>query len=77
MMIEAVSMSIQLFIPPIAAIFQVLHIILCLVSMLGPRLSDGTICMVAESKDEGYSYRQYDIHSLYGWSQTPPTLQWV
>nr|XP_022314501.1 maltase-glucoamylase, intestinal-like [Crassostrea virginica] len=38
----------------------------------GPRLSDKTLCMVALQKNG--TYRHYDVHSLYGWSETEPTL---
>ncbi|CAF0824122.1 unnamed protein product, partial [Didymodactylos carnosus] len=37
------------------------------------RLSDHTLCMVAP-QGENRLYRHYDVHSLYGWSQTKPTL---
>ncbi|XP_076463033.1 putative maltase-glucoamylase 2 [Babylonia areolata] len=38
------------------------------------RISDKTLCMngVQGQHDE---YRHYDVHSLYGWSQTPITLE--
>lgn len=36
-------------------------------------LSDKTLCMVG-SQGSG-AYRHYDVHNLYGWSQTPPTLR--
>ncbi|CAF3661960.1 unnamed protein product [Adineta steineri] len=43
------------------------------------RLSDRTLCMSAiqgeiDSKTGKAMYRHYDVHSLYGWSQTKPTL---
>ncbi|CAF3769343.1 unnamed protein product [Rotaria sp. Silwood1] len=43
------------------------------------RLSDHTLCMTALQGeiDPGTGkpkYRHYDVHSLYGWSQTKPTL---
>ncbi|CAF3886060.1 unnamed protein product [Rotaria sp. Silwood1] len=43
------------------------------------RLSDRTLCMTALQGeiDPGTGtpkYRHYDVHSLYGWSQTKPTL---
>ncbi|XP_063403845.1 maltase-glucoamylase-like [Mytilus trossulus] len=38
----------------------------------GARLSDKTLCMVALQNDG--KYRHYNVHSLYGWSQTKPTL---
>ncbi|XP_041359340.1 maltase-glucoamylase, intestinal-like [Gigantopelta aegis] len=37
------------------------------------RLSEKTICMIARQGDTG-EYSHYDVHSLYGWSQTKPTL---
>ncbi|XP_065352760.1 maltase-glucoamylase-like [Cloeon dipterum] len=36
----------------------------------GKRMSDKTVCMTATQS----GYRQYDVHSLYGWSETSPTL---
>ncbi|KAL4237199.1 hypothetical protein ACF0H5_005579 [Mactra antiquata] len=36
-------------------------------------ISDKTICMRAVQGDGGI-YKHYDVHSLYGWSQTEPTL---
>ncbi|KAG1696097.1 Sucrase-isomaltase, intestinal [Nymphon striatum] len=36
------------------------------------RLSQKTLCMIGE-QDDGKK-RHYDVHSLYGWSQTLPTL---
>lgn len=38
------------------------------------RLSDKTICMVARQGPNGV-YKHYDVHSLYGWSQSLPTLE--
>ncbi|XP_064624521.1 maltase-glucoamylase-like [Lineus longissimus] len=38
----------------------------------GKRLSDKTLCMVGLQNDS--MYHHYDVHSLYGWSQTEPTL---
>ncbi|XP_060598146.1 sucrase-isomaltase, intestinal-like [Ruditapes philippinarum] len=38
------------------------------------RISDKTICMVSRQGDNG-EYRHYDVHSLYGWSEAPPTLK--
>jgi hypothetical protein len=37
-------------------------------------ISDKTICMtnLQGEKDE---YTHYDVHNLYGWSQTMPTLE--
>ncbi|XP_071117585.1 maltase-glucoamylase-like isoform X2 [Haliotis cracherodii] len=40
------------------------------------RISDKTICMVARQGNND-EYRHYDVHSLYGWSQTMSTLQGV
>jgi len=39
------------------------------------RLSDKTICMVARQGESG-EFEHYDVHSLYGWSETEPTLRW-
>ncbi|XP_025110817.1 maltase-glucoamylase, intestinal-like [Pomacea canaliculata] len=36
-------------------------------------LSDKTLCMNAVQGERG-EFRHYDVHSLYGWSQTAPTL---
>ncbi|XP_076462038.1 putative maltase-glucoamylase 2 [Babylonia areolata] len=38
------------------------------------RLSDKTLCLSAV-QGQHHQYRHYDVHSLYGWSQTEPTLQ--
>ncbi|XP_046544792.1 LOW QUALITY PROTEIN: sucrase-isomaltase, intestinal-like [Haliotis rubra] len=38
------------------------------------RISDKTLCMVAR-QGQNDEYRHYDVHSLYGWSQTMSTLQ--
>ncbi|CAH1773121.1 unnamed protein product [Owenia fusiformis] len=40
-------------------------------AVFGPRLSEKTLCMVGLS--EG-GLTQYDVHNLYGWSQSEPTL---
>ncbi|XP_071531841.1 maltase-glucoamylase-like isoform X2 [Panulirus ornatus] len=40
----------------------------------GKRLSDKTLCMVGRQGEER-ELRHYDLHSLYGWSQTEPTLR--
>ncbi|XP_070196522.1 sucrase-isomaltase, intestinal-like [Littorina saxatilis] len=37
-------------------------------------LADKTVCMNGVQGDRG-QYRHYDVHSLYGWSQTAPTLE--
>ena len=36
--------------------------------VLGSVLADKTVCMSAIQN--GGQYRHYDVHSLYGWSQT-------
>ena len=41
-------------------------------SVLGSRLSDKTICMAALHNDG--RLRHYDVHSIYGYSMTGPTL---
>ena len=38
------------------------------------RISDKTICMVTRQGNNN-EYQHYDVHSLYGWSQTKPTLE--
>ncbi|CAG5120605.1 unnamed protein product [Candidula unifasciata] len=38
------------------------------------RLSDKTICMSTVQGDQD-QYRHYDVHSIYGWSQTDATLE--
>lgn len=38
------------------------------------RLSDKSICMISRQGKDG-EYRHYDVHSLYGWSEAPPTLR--
>lgn len=41
----------------------------------GAYLSDKTLCMIGEQTDgHGKKYSQYDVHSLYGWSETVATL---
>ena len=37
-------------------------------------ISDKTICMVGV-QGENDEYKHYDVHNLYGWSQTEPTLR--
>ncbi|KAK7501086.1 hypothetical protein BaRGS_00007571 [Batillaria attramentaria] len=39
-------------------------------------ISDKTLCMNGVQGEQG-EYRHYDVHSLYGWSQTPSTLEAV
>ena len=38
------------------------------------KISDKTLCMNGVQGEQG-QYRHYDVHSLYGWSQTPYTLR--
>ncbi|XP_042208906.1 probable maltase-glucoamylase 2 isoform X2 [Homarus americanus] len=40
----------------------------------GKRLSERTLCMVGLQGEER-QLRHYDVHNLYGWSQTLPTLE--
>ncbi|KRY53086.1 Sucrase-isomaltase, intestinal, partial [Trichinella britovi] len=40
-------------------------------------LNDKTICMIGEHSDGVRKYRHYDVHSLYGWSETKPTIEAV
>ncbi|KAK7508259.1 hypothetical protein BaRGS_00000498, partial [Batillaria attramentaria] len=37
------------------------------------KLSDKTLCMVGVQGESG-EYRHYDVHNLYGWSETPISL---
>lgn len=37
------------------------------------KLSDKTLCMIGKFNDGKYFH--YDVHNLYGWSQTEPTLK--
>ena len=44
------------------------------------KLSDKTLCMVAtqgeiDAKTGKKQFKHYDVHNLFGWSQTAPTLQ--
>ena len=39
------------------------------------RISDKTICMRA-LQGENDEYIHYDVHSLYGWTQSKPTLEY-
>ena len=44
-------------------------------SILGDYLSDKTVCMIGEQKDgQGNVYNHYDVHNLYGWSETVASL---
>ena len=38
------------------------------------KISDNTLCMVARQGDNN-DLLHYNVHSLYGWSQSLPTLQ--
>lgn len=40
------------------------------------RISDKTICMRGIQGDED-EFIHYNVHSLYGWSQTEPTLKYL
>lgn len=41
-------------------------------------LNHKTLCMNSEQiLSNGKKVRHYDVHSLYGWSQTQPTYEWV
>ncbi|CAF0867380.1 unnamed protein product [Adineta ricciae] len=41
----------------------------------GDLLSDKTLCMIGEQNDgRGKIYKHYDVHNLYGWSETIATL---
>ena len=44
----------------------------CPGSTVGEYLSDKTICMQSLQLDGQYTH--YDVHSLYGWSETEPTM---
>ncbi len=37
-------------------------------------ISDKTICMTTVQGEKN-QFKHYDVHNLYGWSQTEPTLQ--
>ncbi|GBN13836.1 putative maltase-glucoamylase 2, partial [Araneus ventricosus] len=39
------------------------------------RLSAKTLCMESVQSAGNKNYRHYDVHSLYGWSQSQPTFQ--
>ena len=44
-------------------------------AILGDYLSDKTLCMIGEQTDgRGKFYNHYDVHNLYGWSETVATL---
>ncbi|CAF4570033.1 unnamed protein product, partial [Rotaria sp. Silwood2] len=44
-------------------------------AIYGEYLSDKTLCMIGEQSDgRGKIYKQYDVHNLYGWSETVATL---
>lgn len=44
-------------------------------SILGDYLSDKTLCMIGEQSDgRGNVYTHYDVHNLYGWSETIASL---
>jgi alpha-glucosidase (family GH31 glycosyl hydrolase) len=44
-------------------------------AIYGDFLSDKTLCMIAEQRDgQGKIYNHYDVHNLYGWSETLATL---
>ncbi|CAF2051540.1 unnamed protein product [Rotaria magnacalcarata] len=44
-------------------------------TILGDYLSDKTLCMIGEQTDEqGNIYTHYDVHNLYGWSETLASL---
>lgn len=37
------------------------------------KISDKTLCMIATQNDG--QYKHYDVHNLFGWSQSEPTLR--
>ncbi|CAM4768266.1 unnamed protein product [Rotaria magnacalcarata] len=44
-------------------------------AIFGDYLSDKTLCMIGEHSDgRGKIYKNYDVHNLYGWSETVATL---
>lgn len=45
-----------------------------LYNAVSAKLSDKTLCMVARQGDNN-ELLHYNVHSLYGWSQSLPTLQ--
>lgn len=38
------------------------------------RISDKTLCMIGVQGEKN-EFKHYDVHNLYGWSQTEPTLK--
>lgn len=41
----------------------------------GNTLADKTLCMIGEQTDaNGVVYHHYDVHNIYGWSETVATL---
>ncbi|CAF0745626.1 unnamed protein product [Didymodactylos carnosus] len=42
--------------------------------IMGDRISDKTLCMIAEQTNSSHIFRHYDVHNLYGWSQIMATL---
>ncbi|GFR15422.1 sucrase-isomaltase, intestinal [Trichonephila clavata] len=40
------------------------------------RISKMTLCMESIHSSETINYRHYDVHSIYGWSQSQPTLEY-
>lgn len=40
------------------------------------RISDKTLCMRARQNEAPHEYKHYDVHNLYGWSQSEPTLRY-
>jgi maltase-glucoamylase len=44
-------------------------------AICGDYISDKTLCMIGEQTNgQGKTYHHYDVHNLYGWSQTMSTL---
>ncbi|CAF0953791.1 unnamed protein product [Adineta steineri] len=44
-------------------------------AICGDYISDKTLCMIGEQTDgQGHIYNHYDVHSLYGWSETVASL---
>lgn len=40
------------------------------------RISDKTICMRARQGESDQEYTHYDVHNMFGWSQSEPTQRY-
>lgn len=41
----------------------------------GDRLSDKTLCLIGEQSNGVKTFKHYDVHNLYGWSETIATFE--